>query len=255
MKKIILAVALMAAVSTSAVAETNYKPSAGSFATELNYSFGGATDGAFELPDQDNYGIKLRYFLSDNMVVRLNFGLGTSSNKTTNYTAFYQEHADPNTMRPIKAGEYEDVTTSKTTTFSIMPGFEYHFDKFNRISPYIGAELGVRTAVTKNVTENEARNNWDASLNKENTPESRTESKQPGVGFRFNLLTGCDVYITEGLYMGVELGLGYDMMSYKRGTTTTEVGDTTEEKDGSSSNRKSSFKFSATPSLRIGWVF
>lgn len=255
MKKIILAVALMAAVSTSAVAENNYKPEAGSFATELNYSFGGASDGAFELPDQDNYGIKLRYFFSDNMVIRLNLGLGTSSNKTTNYTAFYQENPDPNTGLPIKAGEYEDVTTSKTTTFSIMPGFEYHFDKFNRISPYVGAEIGVRTAVTKNITENEGRSNWDENLNKEDRAENRTETKQPGVGFRFNLLTGCDVYITEGLYMGVELGLGYDMMSYKRGTTTTEVGNTSEETDGPSSRRESSFEFSATPSLRIGWVF
>lgn len=255
MKKIILAVALMAAVSTSAVAENNYKPEAGSFATELNYSFGGANDGAFELPDQDNYGIKLRYFFSDNMVIRLNLGLGTSSNKTTRYTAFYQENPDPNTGDAVKAGEYEDVTTSKTTTFSIMPGFEYHFDKFNRISPYVGAELGIRTSVSKNVTENEARTNWDENLNKENRPESRNEDKHPGIGFRFNLITGCDVYIVEGLYMGVELGLGYDMMSYKRGTTTSEIGDVTTETEGGSSNRESSFKFSATPSLRIGWVF
>ena len=238
MKKIILAVALMAAVSTSAVAENNYKPEAGSFATELNYQFGGKDNGAFELPDQDNYGIKLRYFLSDEMVVRLNLGLGTSSNKTTTYNSLYEDPADPSKV----TGETEDYNTTKSTTFSIMPGFEYHFNKFDRISPYVGAELGIRIASTKTINEIEK-------------PESRIETKAPGFGFRINAITGVDVSIVKGLYMGVELGLGYDMMNYKRGTTTTETATETTEKDGTSSRRESSFEFSATPSLRIGWVF
>lgn len=238
MKKIILAVALMAAVSTSAVAENNYKPEAGSFATELNYSFGGEHDGAFELPDQDNYGIKLRYFLNDNWVIRLNFGLGTSSTKNTTYNSLYEDPADPSKV----TGETEDYNTTKTTTFSIMPGFEYHFNKFNRISPYVGAEIGIRTSTRKTITEIEK-------------PESRTEVKNPGLGFCVNAITGVDVYIVKGLYVGAELGLGYDMMNYKRGTTTTEAGGTSNEEESNNSTRESSFKFSATPSLRIGWFF
>ena len=227
MKKFILAAAVLAAFSTSGVAENNYKPEAMSVATEINYSFDGAnTNEGFQLPE---YGAKVRLFLNDNWVVRLNLGLGVDTQKGTTY------YEDANT-------EYERYNKTTTTTFSIMPGFEYHFNKFDRISPYVGAELGIRTLSTKNVTEDEHA-------------ESRTEDKTPGLGFAVNAVSGVDVYLCKGLYVGAELGLGYDRMNYKRGTTTTEAGGTSTEEESNNSKRVSSFKFSATPSLRIGWFF
>ena len=87
MKKFILAAAVLAAFSTSGVAENNYKPEAMSVATEINYSFDGAnTNEGFQLPE---YGAKVRLFLNDNWVVRLNLGLGVDTQKgTTYYEAF-----------------------------------------------------------------------------------------------------------------------------------------------------------------------
>ncbi len=231
MKKIILAVAVLATISTSAVAENNYKPEAMSVATEINYSFDGAnTNEGFQLPE---YGAKVRLFLNDNWVVRLNLGLGVDTQKGTEY---YSE------MVSGGSAEYERYNKTTTTTFSIMPGFEYHFNKFDRISPYVGAELGLRTSSVKNVTEDEHA-------------ESRTENKTPGLGFAINAVSGVDVYLCKGLYVGAELGLGYEMMNIKRGSSTVESGSGKVETDGSNSTKIGEFGFHVTPTLRVGWHF
>ena len=123
-----------------------------------------------------------------------------------------------------------------------MPGFEYHFTKYERISPYVGGEIGLLTSTAKTKTDNTEN-------------DDKTESKRPGLGFGVNVFTGVYVYLCKGLYLGFELGLGYDSMNYKRGTTTTVSGSTTTETDGTTSNLQSRFGFHATPSLRVGWNF
>lgn len=240
MKKIILAVALMAAVSTSAVAENNYKPEAMSVATEINYSFGGASNEGLTLPD---YGAKVRLFLNDNLVIRLNLGLGfdrtpsSVAGSEANYTRYFTNPSDPNDTK-----EYEETNKTSVNTFSIMPGFEYHFNKFDRISPYVGAEIGIRTQSIKSTTENDLQ-------------ESKVTTKAPGIGFAVNAITGVDVYLCKGLYVGAELGLGYDMMKIKRGSTKTEAAGQSTETDGNISYTDTFFGFRCQPSLRIGWFF
>ena len=169
-------------------------------------------------------------FLDDNWVVRLNLGLGVNSNKDITYDT----NADDE--------EIEITSTETTTTFSIMPGFEYHFNNFDRISPYVGAELGFRTGSTKTVDENE-----DA--------DTRSEVKNPLFGFTINAVSGVDVYLCKGLYVGAELGLGYNLTNNKRSSSVFESGKDKTETDGNSSKKVSSFGFHVTPTLRIGWFF
>ena len=229
MKKIFLVAAMAAVVLTSVNAQNKYKPENMSFSTELNYSPGGATtDGQFSLPD---YGAKVRLHLNEKMAVRLKLGLNTSTDKDVTY---YES--------PTDQKEYERNSKESITTFSIMPGFEYHFTKYERISPYVGGEIGLLTSTAKTKTDN-------------TEDDDKTETKRPGLGFGVNVFTGVDVYLCKGLYLGFELGLGYDSMNYKRGTTTTVSGSTTTETDGTTSNLQSRFGFHATPSLRVGWNF
>ena len=242
MKKVFVAVALATAVVASASAQNKYKPEGMSFSAEINYSFGSGSiggntgdgawsNGGFELP---KYGAKFRLFIDNNWAVRLNLGLGTGTDKTTNY---FTNPNDPDDKK-----EYETVRKNTTTTFSLMPGFEYHFNKFERISPYVGAEIGILTNTTKENEENEL-------------DETTYTKKTPGIGFAFNVITGFDVYLCKGLYMGCELGLGYDSMKTKRFTETTEAAGETHETEGPDSSLKSFFGFHAQPSLRIGWHF
>ncbi len=226
MKKVFLVAALAAFVLTNVNAQEKYKPEAMTISTELNYSPGGASDGGFTLPE---YGAKIRLHLNENMAVRLKLGLNTNSTKTTTFTQNGEDEIE----------EYERATQTK---FSIMPGFEYHFTKYERISPYVGGEIGLSTTMTKTKTDN-------------SETDFKTESKRPGLGFGINVFTGVDVYLCKGLYLGFELGLGYDSTNTQRGSATTTSGSNTNEVKGNQADLTTNFGFQATPSLRVGWCF
>lgn len=226
MKKFFLVAAMAAFVLTSVNAQNKYKPEAMTISTELSYSPGGATDGGFSLPE---YGAKVRLHLNENMAVRLNLGLNTTSSKTTTFV-------------PNGNEEIEEYNRTSLTTFSFMPGFEYHFAKYERISPYVGGEIGLLTSTTKTKSDNTEDDNY-------------TETKRPGLGFGVNVFTGVDVYLCKGLYLGFELGLGYESLNTQRGSTTTVTGNTTNKTKGTESSLVSAFGFHATPSLRVGWCF
>lgn len=217
MKKLFLmaAVVVMGAVNVNA----QYKPEKMSFATELNYS-----GSSVSLPE---YGARVRLFLNENMVVRLGLGFGTSSTKTTDYTAIKDK---------------EVYTTTSANTFSLAPGFEYHFSKFERVSPYVGAELGFAFGSEIEKTDN-------------NDNDDYTRTKSPVFGFKLGAVTGVDVHIYKGFYIGAELGLGYELYNVGRGEAKSKVGNTEVTVDGDESRAINSFGLYATPALRIGWFF
>lgn len=216
MKKFFLmaAVVVMGAVNVNA----QYKPEKMSVATELNYS-----GSSVSLPE---YGARVRLFLNENMVARLGFGFGISSSKTTKYLI----------------GDKEEYTTMITNIFSLSPGFEYHFSKFERVSPYVGAELGLAFGSEVTKTDN-------------NDNDYYTKTKSPAFGFKIGVVTGVDVHIYKGFYIGAELGLGYELYNEGRDETISKTGNTEVTVDDDESKTINSFGLYATPALRIGWFF
>lgn len=214
--------------SVSAVhAQHKYKADANTWSVEMNYSPGGADNGRFDL---QKYGARARYHVSDNVAIRLNLGLGTSRDITTTY---------------IKdANDKEESTNAKTfvNKFSLMPGLEYHFDKFERVSPFIGGELGFIAGNTGTRSDNTLNDNYSVA-------------KTPFFGFGMNFITGFDVYLCKGLYLGAELGLGYEYNHIGRENTEVSNGSTVETDDGKTSQSSHDFGFNVNPSLRIGWNF
>ncbi len=235
MKKFFLVAAMAAFVLTGINAQNKYKPEAMTFSTELSYSpGGGATDGSFTLSEyrfsNPEYGAKIRLHWNENIALRLNLGLNTNGTK---HTEFYED---------ANQKEQERYTRSTQTTFSIMPGIEYHFAKYERISPYVGAEIGILTSMQKDRTDNTENDN-------------ETIVKRPGLGFGINALSGVDVYLCKGLYLGFELKLGYESIDSKRNSTTIITGSETNKDNGDIADLTTSFGFHATPSLRVGWCF
>ena len=231
MKKFIFiaAAALACAISANAQ-EKQYKPEAMDFSLEMNYTPG--TIGRFVLPE---YGVKGRLFISDRFAVKLNLGFTTNSDKTVSYTQQASSTGNGTT-------ETSSETKETSTLFSIMPGVEYHFGNFNRVSPYVGAAIGIMAGSSNTIPDIQ------------NAPE--TSIKRPAFGFGIQASAGVDVYICQGLYAGVELGLGYSYAKDGRGETTTISPDQSVTKaDGPTENMFGSFGFSAIPSLRIGWFF
>lgn len=210
-----------------ATASAQFKPEGLSFSAELNYSPGGlSTNGFFGLSE---YGAKFRLFINPNMAVRLNFGFVTESDKNVSYFK-------------VNDAEYQNITKQTNTNFSFMPGFEYHFSKFERISPYVGAEIGLLTQTNK--TKETNTRNSDMVLTKQN-----------GIGFGVNAFTGVDIYLCKGFYLGVELGLGYNNLKTKGATTTTTVDGVTTENKVDDFDLSGVFGFHAMPALRVGWHF
>lgn len=208
----------------TSVANAQYKPTEGSWSAELNYSLG---DGVFKLHE---YGARGRYFLNDNLAVRFTLGVVTDRNIETTY------------LKDSDNKDYEKNDNTFTNSFAIMPGIEYHFNKFERVSPYVGAEIGFEAGNAGKRSDNTLNNDYSLS-------------KRPVFGFKLNLVTGVDVYICKGFYMGAELGLGYGYTNTGRGVSEIKNGNDVTTTDGSTSTSTHSFGFKANPSLRIGWNF
>lgn len=223
-KSVLFAFALFLGIST---ASAQYKPDANTWSMELNYSPGGADNGKFEISE---YGAKVRYHMNDNLVLRLRLGVGIDRDITTSYWT----DADDK--------EQKNYNTDFTNAFSLMPGIEYHFDRFERVSPYIGGELGFIAGNTGTKTDNSKNDDYDIT-------------KAPAFGFDMRFVTGFDVYLCKGLYLGAELGLGYQYISNGRGTHEVSTGGTVNTSDGSTSASSHAFGFKVNPALRIGWNF
>lgn len=234
MKKFLLIAAVI--ILGAANVNAQYKPEKMTVTAELNYAPAiGSTDsnGKFSINEGfclPEYGAKFRLFLNENMAIRLKLGFNTNS---TNNISYQPDSND-------KEQEYYDKNTK--TTFSFMPGFEYHFSKFERVSPYVGAEIGFLIGSKKIHTENTENDNY-------------TKTTTPFSGFAFNAVTGFDVYVCKGLYLGAELGLGYMYESDGRYIEKSANGNQITEDKGSDSFKESGFGFYANPSLRIGWCF
>lgn len=230
MKKFIFIMAAVLAGAISASAQDSFKPEAGDFSLELNYTpgilSGNNSSAGFKLPE---YGVKGRLFVGDRFAVKLNLGFSTNSTNDKTYI----------TNPDNSVTTTEDI--SGRTSFSIMPGIEYHFGNYKRVSPYVGAAVGINVGnrVSRDVTGNVS---------------SKTVS--PTFGFAVQAAAGVDVYICKGLYAGLEMGLGYGLDKTGRGKTSSvdNTGATTESQ-GNSDSITSSFGFFATPSIRVGWFF
>jgi Outer membrane protein beta-barrel domain len=232
----------MVAMGVAAFAQ---KPAAGDKTAEFNLNFqtGGAPVsyglGSLALPGTPE--LRLRYFLADDMAARVRFGLGSSSNTASQVATI---------------GGTDITAETKTSSgfgIAITPGIEKHFAGSDKLSPYVGAELpiGFGTSGTVEVS------NGD---NPAGTPTATGDSYKSETGSRFNLglglVLGADYYIADGLYLGVEGGLGlFRLTSTGDGSVNSTTGGVKapEQKllGGSSFNL-----FGATSgALRLGYKF
>jgi hypothetical protein len=212
MKKTILSIALVA-VGMAAFAQ---KPAAGDKTAEFNLSFQTGTApvsyglGSTALPGTPE--LRLRYFMADDMAIRVRFGAGSSSTTTK-----FSDNA------PSPATQIEsEVKTSTGFGIALTPGIEKHFAGSDKLSPFVGAELpiGFGSGATTEVSN---------SSSATGTPISNGDSYKNEAGSQFNvglrIVMGADYYIADGLYLGIEGGLGlFSLASVGDGTETTTVG-------------------------------
>ena len=232
MKKLMLLAALFSAAVMPVAAE-EYTNSQGDITVEVEFN-----------PFSDNFetfkidGLQGRYFISDDMALRLGIGLNVDSNKTT------------------PSEENKDVWSKGSKGyFSIDLGIEKHFANYGRIDLYYGAGLGFKHSWAK---ETEQRVVNDKKY--ETSDMNQCDGERAETTFGVNVFTGIDFYVYKGLYVGTELGLGFNY-SLKPATYTKggydDNGNWSDSKESDKINKANGFNLGTfvKPSLRLGWKF
>ena len=223
MRKLML-IAVFAGVATFASAQ--FKPEAGQKTLEVNFApLGGA-------PISIN-GIKLRMFNDATTAYRLGLNINYASSKTRTGTT-----AD---------GSVELYDKASVLGISLQPGIEKHMAGTNRLSPYMGAVLDIGFQSSTDVSEFEG---GTANKIEENTVKGTNGFFRIGA----NAVAGADYYITNKIYMGVEVGYGLQLVNsatIKTETTVSGAPTVKDQKPGSTFNFGPNFN----GAFRLGYAF
>ena len=207
-------------VRVTTVTTTNYfKPNQGDVTADLGLFGNGIFSNQSPVNTFDGM-LKGRLFLMDDLALRASLSASQSSKTDT---------------------KNADVTEKESAgSFGLFAGIEKHFDGTARLSPYVGADLGIVVSNKTKITDNKKDNNFDTSV------------KGPGTFYvGGKLLFGADYYIAQSLYVGAEAGLGLGCNF--TGRTTATVGGTTKttEPEGSEFNLGTG----VYAGFKIGFVF
>lgn len=235
-------------------------PDKGTVMVEVNFKpFGNE-----EVISIDNF--KAKYFIEDNIALRLGVKINSKLNKQT------KKDWDASEEYPVFANEssfYSELT----------PGIEYHFMKDRKISPYLGFELysgQKKSSASYEYYErayNSSTGNYDQVYVKEsiqngwvgivpttyisngityNNYVRSYSAERAFTSFGSNLLFGSDFYFVKNMYFGFELGLGYHYT--KNSQITVDVSNQV-EKLHMPSYTSSNINFYYNNAIRLGIWF
>ncbi len=189
-----------------------------------------------------NSAVRARYFLHDDLAVRVHLGVNGAS-QTENYA----ENADGT------GGKGSRVAKTNQVTFGL--GVEKHFEGNDRLSPFVGFEflLQSRSASEKwDKYDGIGYNaNYTRTITGQATVNGNTYNKTSSFGA--GLYAGFDYYFLENIYVGTEFNLGFT--SGKTADVTDEVNVSgTPNKTVTPGGKISGFNTSAVGYLRLGFI-
>jgi outer membrane protein W len=186
--------------------------------------------------------LRLRYFVTESIAIRLTVGLDNSKRTLNAY-----EFADGTGG----TGSYE----FKQSMTNLALGAEYHFKGTERLSPFVGLDVKFGMGGMKETGDMAGYNGLaDQAVYALNYTEDYSAKTSM---FGVNLLAGADFYFAQNFYVGMELGLGFSATTAKEGTrevnvtgvpTVTTI--TPEQKWSSFSNGNA-----LVGNFRLGWRF
>ncbi len=233
MKKLLLIVAF-ATVGTIAFAQ---KPMSGDRTAEVGLSLQtGTAPISYNVPE-----LRFRMFKSDDMAYRLRANIGSMSR----------------TYSADIGGVAWEAKDNSGFNIALAAGVEKHFAGTKRLSPYVGAEVGISFGTGRSV---EATNDdapvfagFGSGITAGNVAAGNKYEQTFGSTFGLGIgaVMGADYYVADGVYVGVEFGLGLiNITSTGEGETTTQAG-------SAKTGKASSFDlFGVTGSgVRLGYKF
>ena len=178
--------------------------------------------------------LRARYFVNDNIAARVQLGLGSSSDKTNYYEG-----------GTLSGTGYN---TDKASSWVGQIGAEYHLAGTDKMSPYFMGAVNFGGGSTASNGENNDGSNYMADM----TYKSKTSNSSIGLGIG----AGMDYYIAENIYLGLELGWGWNKVTDKGGSTSFTTGGITTETNIKGAGSSSGMGTGAmNTAFRIGWRF
>jgi hypothetical protein len=192
-----------------------FRPSKNNFSVEVNFKpF--SSDAPISID-----GFRGRLFLSNKLAIRV--GCNFAMEKIYSETPVENNNTT-----------YFNSDDERYTVLGVHTGVEYHFLNSKRFSPYVGIVVGYENETSKAVYEDlsmdgtsypytyrmvktEVKNSWYYSSGSSGTYHERGYSM-----FSCNAVLGADFYLMKHLYMGIELGIGYNAMFYKEIEVTVD---------------------------------
>ncbi|ABG57301.1 hypothetical protein [Cytophaga hutchinsonii] len=259
MKKIITIASLLAfTLAANAQQETTvtttttvpvtraYKPGAGDVLAEIGFLAGGIGANPTSLQNSAFGGVspqlKFRYFLQDQVALRIGFGFTQTAEKNRYYEA--------------NPGSGEGFARDAYSRFDLNAGLEKHFTGTGRLSTYVGADLLFQKVGASTKWENSDGNTF-VDGQKRQTKGFNTAGDNASFGFGLRAVSGADYYFVEKVYLGAEFGWGF--VASKEGKTKDETtpagGGATNTVETKSTGGTFNLAPSLTAGLRLGFIF
>lgn len=232
MKKL-FTLALLVIALTVGAQEPGFVPTAGSYSVEVQLN-------PFNKNGISLVGnaIKGRYFLTDKHAVTLSLGLDCDGDIT------YHRYAD-NTLA-------EDAFLRwYTGEFNFDLGYQYHLSHYKRFDPFVGASIGL----SRNFAGGRDQSSEDHYISWDNiTPDGEYIAS---TDLRAAAFAGFDFYVYKGLFVGTEVGLGFEKKFYSDTRKREIWPDGAEGIMNETENAGGPFKigFYVIPGIRLGWTF
>ena len=214
------------------------KPIKGERSAEVNLNFQtGAAAISYDLPAE----LRFRYFLQDNVALRLRLGMNASSNK----------YAISNPQGTI----ISEVVSKTGFGFTFAPGIEKHFVGTKKLSPFMGAQIAMSLS---GGDRKDISNSGYANPSNNLVIEGDYYHSKSGSKFAMNLggYMGADYYFAEHIYLGAEFGIGlFGMSKTSEGSERyVRLGDS--ELTGKTLSSSSSRLFGVySGAVRLGFIF
>ena len=256
MKNLFILVAV-ATFGSGAFAQ-DYKPSKGTVTTEVALT-GGLGNSSVNLNNSNGLGapsLKFRYFLKDNIGLRIGFAISRTAVKGTPSVT---NEATPVAIVPPTSFS-STTTTNNSSTFLMSIGAEKHFKGSDRLSTFVGADLVFGGSKTYKEVNTTATTPTTVGTSVTITKNDITLPNRPQSVFGFGLFTGADYYIAKKVYLGIELGLQLLSQNEKDEVITTETtltGTTTLTTTKTTAPDKNTFNFDSVMNggIKIGYQF
>lgn len=207
MKKLFLSLALVAA----GVAAYAQKPAAGDKTAEVSFTGAGLNSFNYTTPE-----LRFRYFASENMAYRLRLSVGSTSSSD---------------KEKVTVGGSEVEVERKVSSgfmFNITPGVEWHLAGTSKLSPYYGAQLNIGLGGGGSTEWTNALGGGPGGYTGVASGNSAKTTNGTMFGFGLSTFMGADYYITDGIFVGGEFGLGlFAMTSTGEGENSSTTGGTT----------------------------